>query len=248
MDNLPRAQITLLGEIHDNAGHHLGQARALRAIAPRAVVFEMLTPEQAARVTPDLLNDQIALEQALDWNASGWPDFAIYYPVFAALDTATGYDGVKIYGAALARQDVRAAFSKGAAQVFGAQAARFGLTTALPAPEQAQREAAQFANHCEAMPLDLMGGMVAAQRLRDAALARAALMALADTGGPVVVILGNGHARSDWGVPAVLSVAAPQVSVLSVGQLEGAVAEDEPFDLWLKTPVAPRGDPCAAFN
>ncbi|MFT6104979.1 MAG: hypothetical protein ACJA1E_001405, partial [Paracoccaceae bacterium] len=56
LDNLPHAQITLLGENHDNAGHHLGQARALRAIAPRAVVLEMLTPEQAARVTPELLS------------------------------------------------------------------------------------------------------------------------------------------------------------------------------------------------
>jgi hypothetical protein len=89
--------------------------------------------------------------------------------------------------------------------VFPGDAARFGLTEALDPDEQAAREAEQQEAHCNALPEEILPGFVEAQRLRDAALAEAALAALADTGGPVVVVTGNGHARADWGVPALLA-------------------------------------------
>ena len=59
--------------------------------------------------------------------------------------------------------------------------------------------------------------------LRDAALARAVVKAMDATGGPVAVITGNGHARRDQGIPAVLAAAAPDLTVLSIGQIEGPV-------------------------
>jgi uncharacterized iron-regulated protein len=90
--------------------------------------------------------------------------------------------------------------------------------------------------------------MVQAQRLRDAALARAVVKAMEATGGPVAVITGNGHARRDQGIPSVLARAAPELDVLSIGQLEGPVGNDQPYDLWLVTGTVPRGDPCAAFG
>ncbi len=68
------------------------------------------------------------------------------------------------------------------------------------------------------------------------------------TGGPVAVITGNGHARRDQGIPSVLGKAAPELGVLSVGQLEGPVGNDQPYDLWIVTGTVPRGDPCAAFG
>jgi uncharacterized iron-regulated protein len=94
----------------------------------------------------------------------------------------------------------------------------------------------------------VLPGMVEAQRLRDAALARAALEAMTATGGPVVVITGNGHARRDLGIPSVLALAAPKLRVLSIGQLEGSAGQDQPFDLWVVTGTVARGDPCAAFG
>jgi len=239
---LPPADVTVLGEVHDNPAHHLGQAQAIRAIDPAAVVFEMLTPAQAARVTPDLLGDEAALEAALVWHASGWPDFALYYPVFAVLDDA------RVFGAALDRGDVRRAVGEGAAAIFGGEAARYGLTEVLPQAEQAEREAAQFAAHCEAMPIEMMGGMVEAQRLRDAALARAVVQARSETSGPVVVIAGNGHARRDWGLLVPLARAAPGLTTLSVAFVEAAQDADAPFDLWIVTAPAEREDPCKAFT
>jgi len=239
---LPPADVVILGEVHDNSLHHLGQARAISAIGPKAVVFEMLSSEQAAKITPELLADQQALAAALEWDKSGWPDFVLYYPVFAALE------GAKIYGAARPRDQVRRSFSEGAAGVFGAGASVFGLDQALPQGELDQRMQEQFEAHCEAMPLEMMGGMVEAQRFRDAAFADVVAQAFKETGGPVVLITGNGHARKDWAVPFMLKRALPEVSVLVVSFLERPVEGDQPYDLWLVTDPAEREDPCLAFK
>lgn len=240
LEALPPAQIVLLGEVHDNPDHHLAQARALAALHPSAVVFEMLTPVQAAIVNGTRDRGDV-LAGALGWGQSGWPDWALYAPVFAALGDA------RIYGAALPGEVVRKAVGTGAAAQFPGDAARFGLTTALPTPEQSAREAEQREAHCNALPEDLLAGMVAAQRLRDAAFAQTSLQALADTGGPVAVIAGTGHVRKDWGMPAALAHAAPEVTVLAIGQLEGAPDEAPPFDLWLIAPPPDRDDPCKDF-
>lgn len=242
------ADVVLLGEIHDNPAHHDNQARALAAMQPAAIVFEMLTPDQAGRVTPSLRKNSVLLGAVLEWDVTGWPDFAMYAPLFSTVPEAA------IYGAALPRDQVRAAFSDGAATVFAGDAARFGLDQPLAEAEQAAREQAQFESHCEAMPLAMMGGMVEAQRLRDAAFSATVLQALAETGGPVAVIAGSGHTRVDWGMPVYLRQADPGLDILALGQLETgrgwAVdgAGDPPFDVWIVTDPVDRGDPCAAFG
>jgi uncharacterized iron-regulated protein len=45
------AMIVILGEVHDNPAHHVVQAEAIAALNPRAVVFEMLSAQDAALVT-----------------------------------------------------------------------------------------------------------------------------------------------------------------------------------------------------
>ncbi len=241
---LPPAEVVVLGEIHDNPTHHENQAEAVSVIGPAAVVYEMLTPAQAEAFDPALLDDAEALEAALGWADSGWPDFEMYYPIFAAAP------GAAVYGANVPREDLRAAFDAGAAAAFGAEAERYGLTRPLPEDQQATREAAQLSAHCDALPAELLPGMVAAQRVRDAALARAVVQAVDAHGTPVVVITGNGHARRDWAVPHKLGLAAPDLDVLSVGQLEDAPASGDwpPYDLFLVTAPAAREDPCAAFR
>ena len=246
LDTLPPADVVILGEVHDNPIHHSHQARAVAALRPTALVFEMLSPEQAGLAMGLPRGDGKALGQALQWEESGWPDFAMYHPIFTAAPHAA------LYGAALPREDVRRAFSEGAASVFGAEAAQYGLTIALDAEDQSRREAEQMAAHCDALPPEMLPGMVQAQRLRDAALARAVLQALDATGGPVAVITGTGHARTDTGIPAALAQAAPQLRVLSIGQLEAApgtaIETAPPYDLWIITAPTPRDDPCAVFR
>ncbi|GGD44922.1 ChaN family lipoprotein [Sinisalibacter lacisalsi] len=236
------ADIVVLGEVHDNPAHHAVQAEAVAALAPRAIVFEMLTEAQAARVRDDMLDDPAGLAEALEWSASGWPDFEMYYPIFAAAR------GAAVRGAAVPRDETRNAMRIGIPRAFGAEAEAYGLTGDLQAEELADRLNLQMAAHCDALPLELLPGMVDLQRLRDAVLARAALDALAETGGPVVVITGNGHARKDWGVPAYIARTAPEVSLFSLGQSEDGAPPQGGFDLVLDAPGVDRPDPCLAFR
>lgn len=234
--------IVILGEVHDNPAHHAEQAARVAALKPRALVFEMLTPDQAARVTPDLIADPEAMAEALDWAESGWPDFAMYHPIFAAAPEAA------IFGALVPREAARAVIEGGLAESFGDGAGAYGLSEPLPEAEQAAREALQLAAHCDALPEKMLPGMVAVQRLRDAVLARAVIRAMEETGGPVAVITGNGHARRDWGVPSYLARVAPDLEVFVLGQTEDGAPLQGGFDEVVSAPAVARPDPCAAFR
>jgi len=240
LDALPVADVIILGETHDNPHHHAGQARAIAGLRPAALVWEMLTGTQALRM-PERRVDAGLVAEALGWEGSGWPDFSLYFPLVQAAGAA------RHYGAAVPRAEARRAFAEGAAAAFVGDAVAFGLAAPLRPEDQAAREAEQFDAHCGAMPMDMMRGMVEAQRLRDAELARVALLALRETGGPVVVIAGSGHARRDQGIPAALASAAPTVGVLSLAFLEAQPVAPL-WDLWLVTPPAEREDPCASLQ
>lgn len=139
--------------------------------------------------------------------------------------------------------------SEGSASAFGAEASLYGLADPLPEDQRAVREALQHAAHCEAMPADLLPMMVDVQRFRDATLARAALEAFRNYGGPVVVITGNGHARTDWGAPFALRQADPDIVIHALGQGEVSFgAPDGVFDKVEISPDVERGDPCEAFR
>ena len=235
---LPPADVVVLGEVHDNPRHHENQAVAVAGLHPAALVFEMLTPEKAALVTPDLLARGRKMADVLDWQSSGWPDFEMYRPIFLAAPEA------QVFGAEVPREVVRSAVTLGAAAAFGAGAGRFGLERPLDPADLAARREEQRIAHCDRLPPDLLGGLVEAQRLRDAALARAVLEAMEATGGPVAVIAGTGHARRDVGLPAALATASPGLRILSVGQFEAPPEGEVPYDLWLVTAPAPRDDPC----
>ena len=239
---LSAAEIVFLGEIHDNPHHHKTQAALTERLDPSALVFEMLTPAQARAVTPENRSDANALEAALGWAASGWPDFAMYHPIFTAAPNA------RIYGAAVPREATRAAMGTGIAGAFGAQAPVYGLTDPLPPAQQAAREQLQHEAHCAALPEELLPTMVEIQRLRDARLAQEALRALDETGGPVIVITGNGHARADWGAPSIALRARHDLKVAVVGQSEDGVPPQGRFDLLIDAPSVDRPDPCAAFS
>lgn len=241
LDALPGADVVILGEVHDNPAHHTAQARAVAALQPKAVIWEMLTPEQASDLPPDLADADL-VANAVGWAASGWPEFALYHPIMLAAPAALHF------GAGVSRDRARRVFDAPLAEVFGEGAARFGLDAAVPEAETETRLTDLTRAHCNALPEALLPGMLAAQRLRDAELARAVLNALDRTGGPVAVITGNGHARADWGVPALIARADPLVRVLSIGMLEAEPDAAPPFDLWLITPPVARADPCAAFR
>ncbi|OUD09012.1 hypothetical protein BVC71_09870 [Marivivens niveibacter] len=230
--------VWVLGEIHDNPAHHIEQANLVAEIQPTAVVFEMLSPDQADIINRDV--DPAEVGNAVGWADSGWPDYSIYQPIFEQLN------GARVYGASLPREVVMSAAGQGAAAVFGPDAGDFGLAP-LDAEKQAAFEEEIFLSHCSAMPRDVLGGIVEAQRLRDAHFARVALSALRETSGPVAVITGNGHARNDRAIPAIIASAAPEVDVVSYGILENA-DDSGLYDVTIVTGAFDRPDPCDAFN
>ena len=130
LEDLPETDVVFLGEIHDNPSHHTRQAELVAQIAPVAVVYEMLTTDQAAQIHPEDLADETALAELLDWENSGWPDFSMYYPIFEASGEAA------IFGAALPREEARAVDGRPVGEVFGPSAGFYGLDEPLPGDMQ----------------------------------------------------------------------------------------------------------------
>lgn len=234
---LPRVDIFVLGEVHDNPTHHVTQAGIVTDLAPKALVFEMLTPLQAAAAMAVDRTDAATVSAATDWANSGWPDFSLYAPIFAAAPKTV------IVGAAVGRDDLMQAMQDGANAVDAKL-----LIPELTAEQLATLSLEQAEAHCGALPPEMLPGMVEAQRLRDAAFGAAAVAAFDANGGPIVLITGTGHARTDVGAPAAIRLARPDLTVWSLGQFEGDVPDGAPFDAVTVTSVTDRPDPCAAFT
>ena len=249
---LEQAQIVVLGEVHDNPVHHARQARLVRQLRPRGIAFEMVpdASEEGIQVFLAQGGARSEIGPAIGWDRTGWPDWELYAPIFVAAP------GAYVAGGGVARSEIRAAIEGGAATAYGAGASTVGLDRPLDPAIRIEIEDEMIASHCNKLPRQAAGGMVEAQRLRDARFANAAWRALAQGGGGrAVLITGNGHARIDRGAPAYLRLVAPQVAVLSVGMIElepgadpAAAARGLPFDyVWFSRPTE-RPDPCAGFG
>ncbi len=242
------ADIVVLGEIHDNPEHHRIQAEIVRALQPAALVFEMIPQEleDAANALRAEGASRAEIGDALDWETRGWPDFAMYAPILEAAPEA------RIFGAEQQREAIGRAMEEGAAAAFGPDATKYGLDRELDAAEQTLREEMMQVSHCNALPEEMLPGMVEVQRLRDASLADAALWARTMTGaeGQVVVITGSVHADRRRGMPAKVALADPEVPLIVLGQMESAsdAGEDDAFDMVLLAPPPDRDDPCEAFR
>lgn len=257
---LQGADVVILGEVHDNPAHHEHQADIVTALAPAALAFEMVAPGDEAMLAR-LRRERApaaVLGAALRWEERGWPDFAMYAPIFS------GAAGAEVTGGAVEPGILALAMEEGAAvagrTALGASVVRYGLDGDLDQAVLSEAVAEQVRAHCDAIPEALAERMVAAQRVRDAAFADAVLRAraLAD-GGQVVLIAGKGHARIDRGVPALVERAAPALQVVALAFVElregiedwRAYAGAGPaplYDyLWFTDP-AEREDPCIAFR
>jgi len=255
VERLARAESVLIGEVHDNPVHHRRQAWLIERLAPAGVAFEMIpeASEEGIQVFLEQGGEPTEIGPAIGWGRLGWPDWALYRPVFAALP-----EGAYIAGGGVSRRDLRGAIGGGATAAFGPGASAYGLDEGLAPPVQAAAERAMIEAHCGKLPARAAAGMVEAQRLRDARFAHALRRAAAAGGGRAVLVTGNGHARTDRGVPRYLAAAEPGAEILSLGQIEVIEGRNEPADyagngdlpydyVWFSE-RAERGDPCAAFE
>jgi uncharacterized iron-regulated protein len=257
------ADYVFLGETHDNPDHHLLQARLVRAITASgkrpALGFEMLEIDQQPKVDASLAaapKDPDALGKAVGWDESGWPEFRWYRPIFAA-----GLDaGLPIVATNLSRAQLREVRKKGREAL--PEDVRTRLAREEPVPERTLKalRAEMEESHCGSLPDAMVDPLVLAQRARNAEIASRLEAAGADRG--AVLITGSGHARTDRGVPAVVSRDLPARRLATVAFTEvragvtdpGAYQRDEgdaepaPFDFLVFTPGQEREDPCVAFR
>ena len=235
------ADFVAIGELHDNPDHHRMQAKLVAALAPAGLAFEMI-PQIKEEAVNRLRADGVSraeLGEALEWEASGWPAWRHYAPIFEAAPDAY------VAGGGLSKSDLGAVYTKGAAGLGEDMAARYGLNAAMPDADRAAMLDEQYAAHCELIEREKLSAMVEVQRAWDAAYAEAWHRAGIAGGGLSVLICGNAHARLDRGAPAYLALAVPDATIASIGLLEdGLNVDDGQFTVTLSAPAPERDDPC----
>lgn len=253
---MAKADILVLGEIHDNPDHHRLQAAVLSEMLRRgrrpAIVWEMI-PRGMQALLDSYTGDADSFGSFMAWNERGWPDWEIYQPIAEVALAAK----LPMRGGDLDPATIRLVSSRGFDAAFGAdRARRLGLNRSPSMDIQASMLQEQADAHCGLMPAASLAPMVDVQRARDAALAEAALFAVTAPGvDSVIVITGTIHARKDRGVPAVLARIAPSVSVFALGLREDEAAAGAEqalpsslFDAVWSTPPGPKIDHCAELR
>lgn len=268
---LARSRFILLGEHHDNADHHRLQAWAIATVsklrgarlvegAPQAdfVALEMLSEDQSealdrfygrnARVPrPRSAQD---FGRMLKWETLGWPDYALYEPIVEAAINAY----LQVVPANAAKEETRRVGREGIAALPADEARRLALDVGLDDASATDLVQEIRTSHCDMLPAQAIPNTTMVQRLRDARMADALIKAGEWKG--AFLIAGNGHVRSDRGVPWYLArrgVADAQVtSVMHVEvtedktQLEDYLAgnSSKAADFLVFTPRQPRPDAC----
>ena len=262
IERLARSRYVLLGERHDHPDHHRLQAWVLRALIAAgrrpAVGFEMFTLDDVPALARHLAahpTDAAGLAQAVDWQRSGWPEWAMYQPIAEAALQA----GLPIVATNLPPATVRALGKTGHAALDPAFVGRFELDRP-PAPEVHTTMAQDIrAAHCGYAPEARVEAMILVQRARDAQMAES--LAASGQQGGAVLIAGAGHVRRDYGVPTYLAKTEPAAQVISLAFTEVSQQSLQPtayaaqfqrhslpFDYVWFTPRVDDQDPCAAFQ
>jgi uncharacterized iron-regulated protein len=234
---LARADFILLGERHDNPDHHLLQAEVLRrliALGRRpAVGFEMFGLDDARAIANHLIfapNDAAGLGRAVNWNKSGWPDWAMYQPIAEAALQAK----LRIVATNLPLATARKMSSDGLAAVAPSVRGELGLDRPLSDAMFTAMAADIRNSHCGYASEESVKAMVGVQRARDAQMAQS-LIAAGDPDGAILVA-GAGHVRNDYGIPVYLTAKAAGEQVISIAFLEVDNQKPEPHTYALPDP------------
>lgn len=233
------SRYVLLGEKHDSEYHHADQLAVMQAFAERGVAPALALEQMDAANHSALsgaqasgVRDPEALADAGQLNRVGWR-----WPMYKPLMALAAERRWPLLAANLSRAQAR-------------DIALGKVVPTVPAVDDAQRALLEndiIQGHCGQRPEpERLHGIVLAQRARDVQMARV----LDSVHGPVALIAGAGHVRSDRAVPRYL--AEPQRAlVIAFVEVEDGKPRPRDYDtagfdlLWF-TPATPRPDPCDA--
>jgi uncharacterized iron-regulated protein len=231
--------VVLLGEVHDNAAQHAQRLDMFKEMlaggARPALLMEQFDRDRQAAI--DALraqpgsHDADSLIAAAGGPGTSW-NWAFYRPF---IELALAHD-LPIVAVNVSRADTRGVIAQGLAAA--------GFDAAVPAEIEAAQARAIEHSHCGMVDALQARRMAAAQIARDQFMARAVE---AHAGRGVLLLAGNGHVRTDIGVPHWLG-AATRESTLAIGLLEEGDDSRAAYDRVLNTPRQPRQDPCAALR
>lgn len=251
------ADYLLLGEVHDNPRHHQLQAWLISVFAgaPQSVTvgFEQINSDQAAPLAQYLLEfpgSAADLGAAIAWSESGWPQWSIYEPVFQqALDR--GWRPVPLMFASDKSMAIVETGFGAVLDVNALDALQPG--TALSPAQIAETEALMRRSHCDKLPEEYLPKMVTIQTARDAHMAWKQV----ESGPRGILIVGDGHARKDLGIPLFLRRLKPGATIKVVSMAEVVPELTAPADYEqalqsysdyvLFTQRQEREDPCATI-
>jgi uncharacterized iron-regulated protein len=239
------AEVVYLGELHDNPQHHVIQTRILESLLAEggrpAIAFEMVPETRQAALEAAVRSDVDAAEvdRQLAWTAQGWPDFAMYWPLFELARK----NGLPVVATDL-DPAVNRRISRDGLGAAGEDPAR--LRSAMPDdPARDQAIARRIrAAHCDQITESRALRMLESWYARNVVIARRVNEALSQSP-QVVVIIGRGH-QSPGAVPEQLGALRPgtrqYIVALFEGQTDGP-AEPMANVVWV-TPGRPHADPC----
>lgn len=232
------SRYVLLGEKHDSEVHHARQLDVLQALAalgvqPALALEQFDAQHQVALSAAQKAGttDAQALADAGQLNRTGWR-----WPMYQALIAYAAQHQWPLVAANLSRTQAR-------------DIALGKLQPQLPTVSAAQRALVEddvVQGHCGQRPEPArLSAIVQAQRARDLQMAQA----LDSVAGPVVLIAGAGHVRTDRAVPRYLSEPRRALAMALVEVEDGkptpADYDSAGFDLMWFTAATPRPDPCA---
>jgi uncharacterized iron-regulated protein len=262
VSDLARADFILLGERHDNPDHHRLQAETLQSLIAAgrrpAVGFEMFGLDDASAIAGHLAaapSDAAGLGRAVNWNQSGWPDWAMYQPIAEAALAAR----LRIVATNLPRATAKKMSRDGPAALEPSVVRELGLERPLSDLMLATMAADIRNAHCGYASEQGVKAMMSVQRARDAQMAQS-LIAAGEPDGAILVA-GAGHVRNDYGIPVYISAKAPGKRVISIAFLEVGDQKPAPrdyalaypggrlpFDYVWFTPRVDDEDPCEKFK
>lgn len=232
------SRYVLLGEKHDSAIHHARQLQVLQALTDQghspALALEQIDVKHQPALTAAQntgTTEAEALASAGQLNRDGWR-----WPMYKALITHAAKHQWPLLAANLSRADARdIALGKVAPKL-----------PVLSSTQMTHMEDDVVEGHCGHHPApQLLARIVAAQRARDLQMAQV----LDSVPGPVVLVAGAGHVRTDRAVPIYLTEPSRALAIAFVevadDQVNPGDYDSAGFDLLWFTAATPRPDACA---